>query len=658
MGDVREATLTLRIDSEQAKQALLDFVKVTDGVGIATNKTGLSFDLLIKKLAAIGIAYKLYHFGKDTLDAADQADRAARMFNTAFGDMADSARAWAGSVAQSMKVGESDVERASARFKFLFDNMGASAQTSTQMSEDVTELALRLSVLNRIPVDEVFSKLQSGMMGNTRGLRELGVAINETTLEEYALQKGWMTSGQKLSELGRAYVTYRMVMEQTARSTKSLAEANMTYGEQTRQLGTNLKEIEEAIGEGLAPVVTKSLSAINEALEASLPHIRRWAKDFSEGFTAVKEGAQWLANQFKSKEFMPESYRQKAIEDYRQRTGDTQAFTSTTNTLGTWYESPQDEETWQRVYHHWDFQWQMDKDRELRLQKEKERAEAQAAGQTSPATEAATAAPSAAAKAAETQDKLPEGGLDTRKAQEYLQQLKRGHEVLTLTNEERAKRIALNEAGVTSEQAIGRQIEKEVAALEKARRLVEMAHDIGNAFGQTFEDVVLGAKKAGEAVNALLMDIARAIIRKQITEPLADAIGAGLGSIFTGAAGVNYSGAGTGATVAHGGWRAGMPGASMRALSPWLFATAPRLHSGLASDEYPAILQRGETVLTGPQMSALSAKPNVTVNISNNSSAPVNANVSDLKLDLRRMVVGIVLEDQQTNEPISRGYRR
>ena len=49
-----------------------------------------------------------------------------------------------------------------------------------------------------------------------------------------------------------------------------------------------------------------------------------------------------------------------------------------------------------------------------------------------------------------------------------------------------------------------------------------------------------------------------------------------------------------------------------REMPSWVFAGAPRLHNGLASDEYPAILQRGETV--NPKGRSL-ATNNVTINV-------------------------------------------
>jgi hypothetical protein len=47
----------------------------------------------------------------------------------------------------------------------------------------------------------------------------------------------------------------------------------------------------------------------------------------------------------------------------------------------------------------------------------------------------------------------------------------------------------------------------------------------------------------------------------------------------------------------HGGGRVGLDPVPTRFMPAALFALAPRLHQGLAGDEYPAILQRGETVV-------------------------------------------------------------
>ena len=78
-------------------------------------------------------------------------------------------------------------------------------------------------------------------------------------------------------------------------------------------------------------------------------------------------------------------------------------------------------------------------------------------------------------------------------------------------------------------------------------------------------------------------------------------------------------------TLFHGGGLVGAPG-PMRSVPAGLFAGAPRLHSGLASDEYPAILQRGETVI--PRGGA--GGGNMIVNIYNSSGAQITTKETKL----------------------------
>ena len=99
-----------------------------------------------------------------------------------------------------------------------------------------------------------------------------------------------------------------------------------------------------------------------------------------------------------------------------------------------------------------------------------------------------------------------------------------------------------------------------------------------------------------------------------LTNALTAGLTAGLTNLFGGGAGVSSGGAMGSATnmtdaaniadawlaapMAHSGWNVGYDSPDFfRGVPSSLFASAPRLHSGLRSDEFPAILQKGETVI-------------------------------------------------------------
>uniref|UniRef100_UPI002E25CE70 phage tail tape measure C-terminal domain-containing protein n=1 Tax=Meridianimarinicoccus zhengii TaxID=2056810 RepID=UPI002E25CE70 len=148
------------------------------------------------------------------------------------------------------------------------------------------------------------------------------------------------------------------------------------------------------------------------------------------------------------------------------------------------------------------------------------------------------------------------------------------------------------ERAVTGWQAV-------TAALsDYATRSREIGGDIGRSLVGAFRSaetavgdfVKTGKLKVRDLVTSLIADLAQLAARRFILGPIAGALGNALG----GAGGLF-------ANVLHAGGVVGAPGPG-RMVPAAAFAAAPRMHSGgtlgLRHDEVPAILQRGERVLS------------------------------------------------------------
>ena len=125
-------------------------------------------------------------------------------------------------------------------------------------------------------------------------------------------------------------------------------------------------------------------------------------------------------------------------------------------------------------------------------------------------------------------------------------------------------------------------------------------------------------KKIGDLIQDIEKDILRAFIRQNVTGPIANALGGILGGgNAPGSSGGGSSGGGIFgslfSSIFHEGGIVGESPAPRRAMPTQLFAGAPRYHNGLMPDEFPAILQKGETVLP---KGIKAGGTNVTFNIS------------------------------------------
>lgn len=80
--------------------------------------------------------------------------------------------------------------------------------------------------------------------------------------------------------------------------------------------------------------------------------------------------------------------------------------------------------------------------------------------------------------------------------------------------------------------ALKRQEDAEAAADAALKKTTKSAQDFGFTFNSALEDAIINGGKLIDVVNALGRDIARMIIRKTITEPLGNIIGAGVQDFF------------------------------------------------------------------------------------------------------------------------------
>jgi hypothetical protein len=188
------------------------------------------------------------------------------------------------------------------------------------------------------------------------------------------------------------------------------------------------------------------------------------------------------------------------------------------------------------------------------------------------------------------------------------------------------------EAAVTGWQAV-------TAALsDYASKAREIGGDIGQSLVGAFQSaenavgefVKTGKLNFRDLVTSLLADLAKLAARRFILGPIANTLSGALG----GAGGIF-------ANVLHAGGMVGSAGPS-RMVPAMAFAAAPRMHSGgmagLRHDEVPAILQRGERVLSRREAQSYGAGGGVNVTIMARDAESFRQSRTQVAADIARAV--------------------
>ena len=142
------------------------------------------------------------------------------------------------------------------------------------------------------------------------------------------------------------------------------------------------------------------------------------------------------------------------------------------------------------------------------------------------------------------------------------------------------------------------------ALSDYASKARDIGLDVGQALVGAFQSaedsvgefVKTGKLNFGDLVSSVLADLAKLAVRKSVLGPISDMLAGALGGVGGIFAPVLHSGGMVGNTT------------SGRMIPALAFAGAPRMHSGgwagLRPDEVPAILQRGERVLSRRELAA------------------------------------------------------
>ncbi len=206
-------------------------------------------------------------------------------------------------------------------------------------------------------------------------------------------------------------------------------------------------------------------------------------------------------------------------------------------------------------------------------------------------------------------------------------------------------------------------------ALEKMRQsgagyISETEAGLTRLFRTSFKNELSSADKLWDSFCKSLMNSFSKTVAKIASSWLEEIVGSIFGSAGSLFGGGEATGIGSNAEILHSGGVAGEASVH-RVMSPLLFAAAPRFHSGLAPDEFPAVLQKGERVIPRGNIpaGAPAQQPAPTVNIVINdySAQGIATDEKQVTWDPYENVLAVVLEasekDPRFHDAVKRANR-
>lgn len=235
------------------------FNKQLGGIQNLAKKTG-------KMLAGAFAVKGLTSFAKDCIELGSNLTEVQNVVDVAFPTMNKKVNEFAQNAASTFGLSETMAKKFTGTFGAMANAFGFSEKESYKMSTALTGLAGDVASFYNISQDEAFTKLKSVFSGETETLKDLGIVMTQTALDQYALANGFGKTTSAMTEQEKVALRYAFVQQQLQNATGDFSRTSDQWANQIRILSLQFDSLKASIGQGLINLFLPIVKVINLVL--------------------------------------------------------------------------------------------------------------------------------------------------------------------------------------------------------------------------------------------------------------------------------------------------------------------------------------------------------------------------------------------------------
>lgn len=259
-GASREFVLKIVADVRDATQGMEQVERSSDSMKSKVTGVGRA---IVGGLAVGAVV----SFGKESVNAAAEAEQAMNGVRAVFGESADEIEEFSNKAITSMGISDDAYQQFATSTGGLLQDMGVPLDQTVAMTDELAQRGADLAQVYGVDAEQAFTIMQKAMGGQTRGLKQLGVSISNAEVETRAMAEGWVDAEGNVTAAGKAMATQQLIMEKTADKAGAFAEHSGDVANQQKILALQFEETQETIGTALLPVIQRLLKVFVPLLE-------------------------------------------------------------------------------------------------------------------------------------------------------------------------------------------------------------------------------------------------------------------------------------------------------------------------------------------------------------------------------------------------------
>lgn len=236
----------------------------------AGKSAGLKIGSAIKKaVAAAGIATAV----KEAINQGSKLEQNLGGTEAVFGQFAKNVQNAATAAYKNMGIAASDYMATANKMGSLFQGSGVEQERAIELTTKAMQRAADVASVMGIDASMAMESIAGAAKGNFTMMDNLGVAMNATTLEAYALEKGVNFKWNTASNAEKAELAMQMFFEKTAQYEGNFAkEAEQTISGSLSSMGAAFQDLlgNLALGRDIAPSLNNLADSTFSFLENNL----------------------------------------------------------------------------------------------------------------------------------------------------------------------------------------------------------------------------------------------------------------------------------------------------------------------------------------------------------------------------------------------------
>lgn len=292
---ITAAKLMVEVDgdsrgAEQATARADSAVKgFASGAGSAMQAAVPASAALVGGVAAAGAA-----FGGLTVMATNWAGELEQNLGgseAVFKEYAGTLQETARSAFSNMGLSTSDYLQTANKMGSLMLGAGFDTETAMNLSSAAMQRAADVASIMGIDASVAMESIAGAAKGNFTMMDNLGVAMNDTTLNAYALEKGLNKTTAEMTTAEKVGLAMEMFMDRTAFAAGNYAKENETFAGSFQTMKAAFKDTATGLAEDLLPALTNVFRGVTDFLtDDPLGKLRELAPVFAVVGGAILAG--------------------------------------------------------------------------------------------------------------------------------------------------------------------------------------------------------------------------------------------------------------------------------------------------------------------------------------------------------------------------------